>query len=155
MTDAASPEIVRSDAPGKKRVQIGTGWFLDADDAGRLVLAFADSQEMQRNPDKPIQSYDGEKWTPIGTGKCPRRFANGKVLYFSGTNFAANLWEPGTGISRQIEAPRGYKLTPARVSNSNKAAIGVLRSNDPKRRYDIYLFDAEKESFQLLYREPN
>jgi hypothetical protein len=87
----------------------------------------------------------------VGVGHSAKVFSNGKILFFSGFEHQAWIWDPMTKTARQIDSPSGYKYRP-NLNAAGNVAVLFVKHPDPSttvsdRELHIFLFDANTEAF--------
>jgi len=135
---------------GMPKQRLARGYLQDCNDATKMIV-FSPSREDGPNWNLACLLPGEQEPVPIGAGHSTVMFDNGKILFFSGFEHQAWIWDNETKTSHQIESPSGYKYRPHRGSDGNTAALYVmhpvpLESNND-RELHIYLFDATREDF--------
>lgn len=90
----------------------------------------------------------------IGKGHSPCLFANGKVLFFTGYERDAWIWQHGQA-QRKIDSPSAGAVdqVPSQTVGNRAAVFSFCKSNE--REEKPYVFNAETEKFEAIeWTEP-
>jgi hypothetical protein len=139
----ASNSIIEVALDGTTVANHGTGFtFQGTDREGVRIVVGAESREFRIDFDLAVWNLKTGARESLGRGHSVCLFENGIVLFFSGYERQAWIWEVG-GPPRKIDSPQTVMGVPRR-SVGNRAAVFVTGQS---RDYEPYLFDAETERF--------